>query len=281
MKKYIVVIILVVALVSLVVTIIVRSNNNKTSSDNVGASSNDNCNVAAVSISGFLNTESAGSGNSSLQVADAIRRIDPKDKKALLVYMDSPGGMPAAAEEVSDALNEVNLPKVTFVRGAALSSAYWIAASTGHIVALGASTIGSIGITSSYLDEVGLNQMRGYVYHEITTGPYKDAGRVDKPLTAEDKKYIQDTTDKMFQVFLKALKTYRDFSDDQLKAFSDGKYYLADDALKLGLIDQIGGFGDVKAYLAEKTNTSVGDLLICQPVMAGDSGSSVGDKSSQ
>ena len=48
-------------------------------------------------------------------------------------------------------------------------------------------------------------------------------------------------------------------------AISDGKFYLADDARTLGLIDEVGGIAEVKAYLAEKIGTTPDDLLFCKP----------------
>jgi len=225
-----------------------------------------NCNIATVAIDGFLDTQASADQISSLEVAEAIRSLDLKNKDAVLFLIDSPGGLPPAAEEISRAIKELPLPTVAFVRGSALSGGYWVAASTGHITALETASVGSIGVTSSYLDETELNRKEGYTYQEITSGPYKEVGNVAKPLTEESKKYLTGLTDDLFRIFAKEVMQDRKLSEEQFALVADAKSYIAKKALDLGLIDQIGGMTEVRGYLADKTGLPEEDLAICEPV---------------
>lgn len=223
------------------------------------------CNVGVVSIDGFIDTDRAEGKLDSLTIAQTIRSVGTQNKKALLVLIDTPGGTAPAAEEISRAIDDVDLPTATLVRGKALSGGYWVAASTDYIVAQSTATVGSIGVTSSYLEETELNKEKGYVFREITSGEYKDVGSVDKVLTSEHRQYLQKRTDEIFSVFEDIVKARRNLSEEEFGRVADGKFYVAQEALNLRLIDQVGGIAEAKAYLAKTLTVEPSSLLFCEP----------------
>lgn len=222
------------------------------------------CNVATIAIGGFLDTEeSSDTPVSSWDISQAIRNTNFQGMKALVVFLDSDGGLPNAAEEISSALDEVPVPTVTYVRGDALSGGYWIAASTGHIIALDTSLIGNIGVNSSFLDESGYDANQGYAYEQITSGPYKDADSVDKPLSDADREFLQGVNQDLFSVFSSVVMKGRGLTAAQFAAVGDGKYYVATKAINLGLIDEIGDLSQVENYISTKTGTPIDDVQLC------------------
>jgi signal peptide peptidase SppA len=230
--------------------------------------SNAQCNVGVVSIDGFLDTARAQNQVDSLSIAWGIRNLASTGKnKALLILVDSRGGTPSAAEEISSAIKDTAIPNATFVRGSAVSGAYWIASNTDYIVAQKTAAVGSIGVTTSYLDEVKMNVIKGYTYQEIVSGQYKDTGSPDKPITSADKKYLQDYTNALFKLFIEEVKKNRNLTDSQIAKISDAKFYLANEAKDLGLIDAVGNLDDVKAYLAGKLNMKPEELVFCAPIV--------------
>src|SRR6185437_7188399 len=189
------------------------------------------CNVATVAVDGYLDSEeSTSTPLSSWDISQSIRQLDLSDKKALVVFLDSYGGLPEAAEEISSALREVTIPTVAYVRGDALSGGYWIAASTNHIIALQTALIGNIGVNSSYLDESKSNGELGINYEEITSGQYKDAGNPDKTPNAADLQFLQQTNTDIFNIFKSVVMTGRNMTTQQFAAVSDAKFYVASEA---------------------------------------------------
>src|SRR3989344_1076548 len=108
--------------------------------------------------------------------------------KAILVEIDSPGGTPVAGEEIANALKSSSKPTVVFIRQTGLSAAYWAATGAGRIFASKNSDVGSIGVTTSYLDNVNKNQKEGLNFVQLSTGKYKDTGNPDKLLSQEEMK---------------------------------------------------------------------------------------------
>lgn len=229
-----------------------------------GINNTGSCNVATIPISGYLATEeSSDTPVSSWDISQAIRNINFQGKIALVVFMDSDGGESEAAGEISAALDSVPVPTVTYVRGDALSGGYWIAASTGHITALPTSLIGNIGVNSSFLDETNYDANQGYTYEQITSGPYKDAGNTDTPLSNADREFLQGVNSDLFSIFSDIVMKGRGLSAEQFASVADGKFYVASKAMSLGLIDEIGDIDQVENYLSTKTGTGIDNIRFC------------------
>jgi len=224
------------------------------------------CNVGVISLAGDINTMSTFENVDSFTIAEGIRDlVGQEGHVAVVILIDSFGGTTAAAEEISNAVEEISVPNVTFVRGAALSGAYWIASTTDYIVSLSTSIIGSIGVTSSYFEQTAFNKKEGLEYHEIVSGTFKEVGNANKPLAEEQRDYLQQHVDGAFDIFANVVKANRTLSDDQLARVSDGKFYLAAQAKEYGLIDEVGGMREVKNYLASQTELSAEELSLCEP----------------
>ena len=202
----------------------------------------------------------------SLRVAQAIRSLAFNSNYiAVVLLIDSRGGSATAAEEIGRAIDEIDLPVVAFVRGSALSGAYWVAASTDYIVALETSTIGSIGVNTSYLQETDHNQKEGYAYQEIVSGEYKNVGNSYKVLSEKHKKYLQEYTNDIFGVFKDVVMRKRNLSEQDFSKVADGKFFIAKNAVGINLVDKIGGIPEVKEYLSGVTATEKNRLLLCEP----------------
>lgn len=268
MKKYLPLIGIGAAFIVLLVIFLMQPptpSNSPNDSKNIYSNLNNNqCNVATISINGYLSTEeSTDTPVSSWDISQAIRTMNFNGKIALVVFMDSDGGESEAAGEISNALDEVPVPTVTYVRGDALSGGYWIAASTKHIIALDTSLIGNIGVNSSFLDQSNYDQSQGYTYEQITSGPYKDADSIDKPLSDADREFLQGVNNDLFLIFSNVVMKGRGFTTQQLAAVDDGRFYVASKAMQLGLIDEVGDLDQVENYLSMKTGTDFDNLQLC------------------
>ena len=179
-----------------------------------------------------------------------IRQANEDDDiKAILIEADSYGGLPVAGEEVANALKNSEKPTVAVIRQSGLSAAYWAVSGADYIFASRNSDVGSIGVTSSYLANVGKNQKDGSDYVQLSSGKYKDAGDPDRPLTEEERQLFLRDIKIVHENFIADVAVNRDISVTDVQKIADGSSVLGDRAKELRLIDDIGGIREAEKYL--------------------------------
>ncbi len=158
--------------------------------------------VAVISIEGPIDrTSRVGwwSGNIFAVGQNAIRlavegALQDGAVRAVLLSVDSPGGVVAGTKELADYLAEASAvkPMGAYVNGLAASAAYWLAASTGRILAPATGQVGSIGVIMMVADYSGYYQRLGVSFEYIAGGRFKAAGRGDRPLSDEERAHFQE-----------------------------------------------------------------------------------------
>jgi protease-4 len=222
-----------------------------------------NCSVLGINLHGTLLTYIPPKNeNDSLTNTDVvssegvdylIRQANDDEKiKAILIEVDSQGGLPVAGEEIADELKHSTKPTVAVIRQSGLSAAYWAVSSAGRIFASKNSDVGSIGVTSSYLDNVGKNKKDGTDYVQLIAGKYKDAGNPDKPLTEEERQLFLRDLNIIHKNFIADVATNRKIAVADVQKIADGSSVLGEQAKVLKLIDEIGGMSEAKTYLEDK-----------------------------
>jgi protease-4 len=222
-----------------------------------------NCNVTGIEIHGCIYTYGdKGSADYSANCdtvtssEDVVAYIEQAEKddsvKAILLDVDSPGGMPQAALEIAQALKTAHKPSVAWIRGYGDSAAYWVSSAATTIIASRESDVGSIGVTSSYTDNAAQNTKEGLTYNSLSTGKYKDTGSPDKPLTADERAYIEKSLQVSLQDFIESVATNRHLPIEKVRALADGSSMLGQEALDNGLIDKLGAKNEVWADLEAK-----------------------------
>ncbi len=221
------------------------------------------CNVAKIDLKGFIDIEAYEDGDvGSSDIIWAIENAENSDDiQAIILDVDSSGGVAVAGEEISNALSYANKPTVGLVRGMANSSAYWAIIGTDKIFASKNSDIGSIGATMSYLDYSKQNQLQGINYNSISSGEFKDAGDPNKTLTWEEKQYFLRDINIIADNFIEAVVEKRNLSIEEVKKIADGSSMLGEKALEKGLIDEIGDLYDVRQYLEDLIGEEV---VLCE-----------------
>ena len=219
-----------------------------------------NCSVVGINLHGMLLTyippknENDSFENTDVvaseEVIYLIKQANEDDAvKAIVIEVDSSGGLPVAGEEISNALKNSSKPTVGVIRSSGLSAAYWAVTGSDYIFASRNSDVGSIGVTSSYLENVGKNQKDGNVYVQLSSGKYKDAGDPDRTLTQEEKQLFLRDIKIVHENFISDVATNRDISVTDVQKIADGSSVLGEQAKKLHLIDDIGGISEVEKYL--------------------------------
>jgi len=248
--------------------VVVTYTNNKSQDSSLSDSNSDtadtNCNVQGINIHGSVVTYTSNDSyndndkvmydqTSADSVLYYINNAQEKDNiKAIVVEVDSPGGSPVAGEEISNAIKNSNKPVVAYIRDLGASAAYWAISSADRIFASKNSNVGSIGVTQSYLSNVGNNQKNGYSYVQLSSGKYKDTGSPDKVLTTDEKSLLLRDINIMYENFVKAVSENRGLTVKAVKSFADGSTVLGTKAKELGMIDSIGGLPEVQNYLETK-----------------------------
>ncbi len=229
------------------------------------------CNVVALDIHGLLSTyrdstNSDGSFGTETTSGEITAYLEEAAKdssiKAILLDIDSPGGYPQAAREMVDALRTSGKPSVAWIRGSGDSAAYWVASAATKIVASPQSDVGSIGVTSSYTDVSEQNKEQGITYNNLSTGVFKDTGSPDKPLTAEERTYLEKQNKIVLEDFIREVAIYRNLTEDAVRALADGSSLLGGQAKEAGLIDILGSKKEALATLREQIKS---EPRICWP----------------
>src|SRR3989338_9125423 len=148
-------------------------------------------NVAVIEIKGIILAEDADflfdDGASSTDIAKLIRKANENERiKAIIFEINSPGGSAVASDEIANEIKKVNKTTVAWIREVGASGGYWVASSTGHIIANRMSITGSIGVIGSYLEFAGLLDKYNVTYRRMALGKYKDMGSPFKEQTQEE-----------------------------------------------------------------------------------------------
>lgn len=213
--------------------------------------------IAQVEISGVI--------TSNLHQEEVIDRIrENKNAKALLVYVDSPGGTVVGGINLHRILRQVaaEKPVVVVMGTVAASAGYMVAAAGDYVIANEGTLTGSIGVLMPLVDATGLASKVGIRSDEIVSGDLK---AVTSPLynrTDRDRKYLTDTVLDMQRVFLDLVKSRRDITEDTVKLISDGRILTGTRAKQLNLVDALGDRRTAKLWLAENHDIKVETPII-------------------
>ena len=178
---------------------------------------------------------------------------DRTDVKAIVLRINSGGGVTGASQEIYEKVKKVNQlkPIIVSVNNAAASGAYYAALESSRIVANNGSLVGSIGVILDYpvMDE--LFDKLGLRFETIKSGDLKDSGSPSRPVTEADREYFQDVVDDQHEQFILAVAEARDIPVEEVRKIADGRVFTGNQALELSLIDTIGTFDDAIAIAGE------------------------------
>jgi protease IV len=192
---------------------------------------------------------------SSERIVRYIQDAEERDHiKAIIVEIDSYGGLPVAAEEIMNAMKRAKKPTVAVIRDAGLSAGYFIATGADYIFASEMSDVGSIGITMSYLDYSERNRKDGITYQELSSGKFKDMGNQDKNLTKEERELLMRDVRELHGVFVRKIAENRGMEIKEVEKLADGSSMLGKRAKENGLIDEIGDVYSAKGWISKKLN---------------------------
>ena len=187
--------------------------------------------------------------------AEDLRKLaDDDDVKAVVFRVNSGGGSAVASEQIRHAVKllKAKKPVVVSMGGYAASGGYYISCAANHIVAEPTTITGSIGIFGMFPDFSGLlTEKLGVKFDEVKTNKFATFGTVARPFNAEEISLLDKYIGRGYELFRKRVADGRKQSIEQIEEVAQGRVWLANDALKIKLVDEIGGLDKAIAKAAQ------------------------------
>ncbi len=195
--------------------------------------------VGVVEIKGIISDS-----RTILKQLDDFR--DAPDIKAIVLRINSPGGAVGPSQEILREVEKIRGKKkvVASLGTLAASGGYYIACGADLIMANRGTATGSIGVIMEFTNVEGLTKKIGLDFFTLKSGRYKDVGSPFRPMTPEEKEYMQHLLDNIYQQFLGDVSRNRKIPLEKLRPLAEGKIYTGEEAQQLGLVDVFGNLED-------------------------------------
>jgi protease-4 len=180
--------------------------------------------------------------------------LNDESVQAVVLRVDSPGGSKFASEVIAhqvQALQAAGKPVVASMSGVAASGGYWISAVADQIFASESTVTGSIGIFGMIPTFQRTLATVGIATDGVGTTPWSGQLRPDRALSEESKQLIQMVIEDGYNDFVTRVADARGMDAQSVDEIGQGQVWTGADAIKNGLVDQLGGLDDAIAVAAE------------------------------
>ena len=196
--------------------------------------------IAIIPVSGPIVREQGSYGTGQNVVASSLKAAlaDPS-VRAILLDINSPGGVVAGTKELADAIAEARTKKrcAAYANGLCASAAYWLASSTGTVYAPLTATVGSIGVIMTITNYAKWEEKLGITTVTIAGGKWKAAGQGGE-LTDEERQYFQERINTLHGIFKADVGRHMGLTADP-DLWGEAQLLLAQPARELGIVTDI------------------------------------------
>jgi protease-4 len=185
---------------------------------------------------------------------DLEELMNDDDVKAVVVRVNSGGGSAYASEQIWHQITELKAkkPVVISMGGKAASGGYYMSCNANWIVAEPTTLTGSIGIFGMIPDRSQLlTQKLGIKFDEVKTNKNSTMGSSARPMNEEEIGYLQNYIIRGYSLFRQRVADGRKLQVNDVEKIAQGHVFLGQDAMKIKLVDQLGGL-DVAVAKAAK-----------------------------
>ena len=193
------------------------------------------------------------------------------DVKALIVWINSPGGTVVGSEILYDSLRAVaaEKPVVAQMAGVAASGGYIAALGADYIIARSNTVTGSVGVIMEYPDMSGLLEQVGVQMQVIRSSEIKGGVSPFRAASPDEVAAQESMIEETFQWFKALVSERRNLSGNALDDVTTGGVFSGRKAVENGLIDALGGDATAREYLESVTPTltdlDIEDWALSQP----------------
>ena len=222
----------------------------------------DNPNVAVILAEGGV--AKSGDGLTSEEICELFQEARAnKSVKTIVFRINSPGGSALASDEIWREVELTNKTKKVIVSmgDVAASGGYYIAAPATRIFAQSNTITGSIGVFGviPYTGAMLENKL-GLTFDRASTNKHAIM-TTNRKLTEEELSIIQKGVDDIYLQFKQRVAAGRGMTVEQVNVIARGRVWTGRDALKIGLVDEIGGLKDAIAYAAKEAGIKDAKVL--------------------
>ncbi|MDD1705862.1 MAG: signal peptide peptidase SppA [Methanoregulaceae archaeon] len=202
--------------------------------------------IAVIRIEGVIVTGNYyGDGYTGSEYAGRLIRDAADDPivEAIVLRINSPGGTPAAAQEIAADVRYARekKPVVVSMGEIATSSAYYISAYADRIYADPDTLTGGIGTAWTFFDISGWMEQENLSVEVIKSGSLKDMGSEYRPLTDEERSYAGHLVNASYERFIRDVTSERAIERSSVE---DARVVRGEEAIGMGLVDEIGNLFD-------------------------------------
>jgi protease-4 len=183
----------------------------------------------------------------SQEIVKQLTDLRKDDKvKAVVVRIDSPGGVVGPSQEIHAEIKKLAVKKkvVVSMGSVAASGGYYIAVAGSRILANPGTITGSIGVLMKFSNLEGLMGKIGMKAFTLKTGRFKDVGSPARPMTDQEKAMLQGVIDNTHAQFVRAVAEGRKIPEAKVREIADGRIFTGEQALGLKLVDKLGTLQD-------------------------------------
>lgn len=201
--------------------------------------------------------------NSEKVIRDLRKLKDDDDVKAVVLRVNSPGGSAYGSEQIWYAVKELKAKKPVIVSMGdyAASGGYYISCGADSIVAEPTTLTGSIGIFGMIPNVKGLTDKLGLSFDAVKTNTYSDFGAVGRPLNNGEQGLMQMMINRGYETFVGRCAEGRGMSTDAIKKIAEGRVWTGKTAIKLGLVDVLGGLDKAVDIAIQKADVDAYTIL--------------------
>lgn len=189
--------------------------------------------------------------------AKELRKIrDDDDIKSVVLRINSPGGSATASEII---LREIQLikakkPVIVSMGNVAASGGYWISTGANYIFAESTTITGSIGVFGLLFNVQKIANTNGVTWDTVKTAKLADISGQNRPKTVQELGIYQQSVNQIYTLFIDKVSQSRNLSKEKVSQIAQGRVWSGEDALKIGLVDKIGGLEQAIKYASEQAN---------------------------
>jgi protease-4 len=237
-------------------------------------SNNKGTTIAVIPIEGMIISGSAksspfGMSDKMAGADDIVAAIEDaatdNSVRAIVLRINSPGGSPTASETIHRAVvwakTTKKKPIIVSMGGLAASGGYWVAAPADRIYAMDSTLTGSIGVVGGKLNLQGVWDKFHVRWETVKYGENSGMLSFNTPFSVSEQAQFEESLDNIYDYFIKRVADGRHMTPEQVEKIAKGRAYTGRQAIKLGLVDEIGGMDKVLDDLAKANKEKSRDDL--------------------
>lgn len=185
---------------------------------------------------------------------DLEKLMNDDDIKAVVLRINTGGGSAYASEQIWHSMKQLKAkkPVVVSMGGMAASGGYYISCIGSYIYAEPTTLTGSIGIFGLFPDASQLlTEKLGVKFEEVKTNKFSTFGTISRPITEEEMSYLNKYIERGYNLFRSRVAEGRKMSVEEVEKIAQGHVWLGQDALKIKLVDALGGLDEAIKKAAE------------------------------